>query len=185
VQTPTAEQSVRAAAVAAGVALEVAILLIHRTTVQRVLDMVLVAVLVPITVIDIESRRIPNVITGPAALAAIVIGLVLHPSGVGWQLLGGLIGGGFLLIFALVYPAGLGMGDVKLTGMMGLYLSKSIVVGLFAGLLASAVFSVGVIVARGRERGLKTKIPLGPFLALGGVIAIFVGPTIIAHWHTL
>jgi leader peptidase (prepilin peptidase)/N-methyltransferase len=89
----------------------------------------------------------------------------------------------FLFLFALIYPKGLGMGDVKLAGVMGLYLAASVVVALFAGLCAAAVLGVGVLARRGMAEGRKTYIPLGPFLALGGIVGILAGPQIV-HWYT-
>ena len=83
----------------------------------------LAVVLVPVTISDLDHRIIPNRITGPAALTALAIGLVTHPPALVGQLAGCLAGGGFLLVFALAYRRGLGLGDVKLSGVLGLYLS--------------------------------------------------------------
>lgn len=146
------------------------------------LGLALLVVLVPVVFIDLEHRLIPNRITAPAAVAAIVIGLATRPSGVVGQVVAGVAAFGFLFLFALLYPRGLGMGDVKLAGVMGLYLAASVVVALFAGLLAAAVLGVGVLARRGMSEGRKTYIPLGPFLALGGIVGILVGPQIV-HWY--
>jgi leader peptidase (prepilin peptidase)/N-methyltransferase len=157
------------------------VLVRHRTH-DLVLGLVLDAVLVPVIFIDLEHRLIPNRITAPAAVAALVIGIATRPSGFGAQLIAGVAAFLFLFVFALVYPKGLGMGDVKLAGVMGLFLAASVAVALFAGLLSAAVLSVGVLARRGMREGRKTYIPLGPFLALGGVVAILVGPQIV-HWY--
>ena len=160
------------------IALWVADLLVHHSTVQKVLGLVLLAVLVQISVSDLEARRIRNVVTLPAAIAALVIGLVLHPSGVPGQLVAGLATGVFLTVFAVLSRGGLGMGDAKLGVVLGLYLSRYVVTALVVGLLASAIFSIGVLAVRGVKTGRKTAIPLGPFLALGGVVALLAGPAL-------
>jgi leader peptidase (prepilin peptidase)/N-methyltransferase len=160
------------------IALWVADLAVHHTTAQKVLGLVLIAVLVRVTVSDLEERRIKNMVTFPAAIAALVIGLLLHPSGVPGQLLAGLAAGAFLLLFAVLPGGGLGMGDVKLGLVLGLYLGRYVLLALVAGLGASAIFSIGVLIVRGLRVGRKTKIALGPFLALGGVVALLAGPSL-------
>ena len=160
------------------VALWAADLAVRHSTTQKVLGLVLIAVLVRITISDLEERRIRNGVTFPAAVAAIVIGLVLHPSGLPGQLLAGVATGLFLTLFAIVSRGGLGMGDAKLGFVLGLFLSRYVIVAMVVGLLASAVLSIGVLLVRGLSAGRKTAIPLGPFLALGGVVALLAGPTL-------
>ncbi len=160
------------------VALWVANLAVHHSTVQKVLGFVLIAVLVRVTISDLEERRIKNAVTFPAALAALVIGLVLHPSGLPGQIVAGVATGAFLTLFALLSRGGLGMGDAKLGVVLGLYLGRYVVVAMVVGLLASAIFSLGVLAVRGISVGRKTAIPLGPFLALGGVVAVLAGPSL-------
>lgn len=160
------------------IALWAADLAVRHSTTQKVLGLVLIAVLVRITISDLEERRIRNGVTFPAAVAAIVIGLVLHPSGLPGQLLAGVATGLFLTLFAIVSRGGLGMGDAKLGFVLGLFLSRYVIVAMVVGLLASAVLSIGVLLVRGLSAGRKTAIPLGPFLALGGVVALLAGPTL-------
>jgi leader peptidase (prepilin peptidase)/N-methyltransferase len=162
--------------------LAVAVVLVKHSAVEIALGLVLIAVLVPIAIIDFEHRVIPNRITLPAAIAAIVIGLALDPSGVPEQLIAGAAAGGFLLIFALVYPRGMGMGDVKLAAVLGLFLGRSAAVALLVGVLLGTVVGVVVMARVGVERGRKTAVPFGPFLAVGGIVALFVGPAIV-HWY--
>lgn len=147
-----------------------------------VLDAVLLVVLAAVTVTDLRSRRIPNRITGPAALLAIVIGLIGHPGGVGDQLAAGAAAFGFMFVFALINPKGLGMGDVKLAAVLGLYLGASVAVALLAGFLASAAAGLVVIARLGLRRGRKVYLPLGPFLAAGGVLAAVAGPQLLQLW---
>ena len=148
---------------------------------------VLVLVLVPCALIDIDRRIIPNRITGPAALVGLAsLGLALDPAGEPKRLLWAGIAGGFLLVAALVNPAGLGMGDVKLLAVMGLYLGPAVIVALLFALLGS--LGVGVVIARrvGVRAARKTQLPLGPFLAAGGIVAALVGdPLIHTYLHGL
>jgi leader peptidase (prepilin peptidase)/N-methyltransferase len=135
-----------------------------------------------VSLIDVETRKIPNRVTGPAAILAIVLGLLLRPAGVPIQLGAGLAGAGFLLLFALIHPKGLGMGDVKLAGVLGLYLGASVAVALFAGVLAAAAGGLVVLARAGVAKGRTLKIPLGPYLATGGLLAALAGPAIL-HWY--
>jgi leader peptidase (prepilin peptidase)/N-methyltransferase len=162
--------------------LAVGVVLVRHSAVGIVLGLVLVGVLVPIALIDLDKRIIPNKITLPAAIAAVAVGLALKPSGVPEQLIAGAAAGGFLLVFVLAYPRGMGMGDVKLAAVLGLFLGREVAVALLAGVLAGAVVG-GVVMARvGVSAGRKTAIPFGPFLALGGVIGLLAGAPIV-HWY--
>jgi leader peptidase (prepilin peptidase)/N-methyltransferase len=162
--------------------LAVSVVLVKHTAPDLVLGLVLVAVLVPVALIDFDHRIIPNRITLPAAIAALAIGLALQPSHVPTQLIAGAAAAGFLLFFALAYPRGMGMGDVKLAGVLGLYLGTSVAVAILAGVLAATLVGAVVIARVGMERGRKTALPFGPFLALGGVLALLAGPPIL-HWY--
>jgi len=163
-------------------ALAVAVVLVKGSPHDIALGLVLVGVLVPVSLIDLDHRIIPNRILAPAAIAAVAIGLATRPAGVPEQLIAGAAAGGFLLLFALAYPQGMGMGDVKLAAVMGLFLGRSVAVALLAGVLAGAVLG-GVIMARvGVAAGRKTAVPFGPFLAFGGLVGLLVGPQIV-HWY--
>jgi len=162
--------------------LMVAVVLVKHSAASLVLGLLLVAVLVPVALIDLDHRRIPNVITGPAAVAAIAVGAALRPSGLPEQLISGAAAAGFLLAFVLAYPRGMGMGDVKLAGVMGLFLGRSVAVALLAGVLAGVVVGGAVMARVGVQQGRKTAVPFGPFLALGGVVALVAGPSIV-HWY--
>ena len=93
-----------------------------------------------------------------------------------------LIAGGIafaaLLLAAVAYPAGMGMGDVKLAGVMGIYLGSGVAPAMLAAFLAGSIVGVAIIAREGRD-GRKKGIPFGPFLALGGLIGIFVGPELV------
>ena len=86
------------------------------------------------------------------------------------QLIAGAAAGGFLLAFALAYPRGMGMGDVKLAAVLGLFLGRSVAVAILVGVLTATLVGAGVMARVGVEKGRKTAVPFGPFLALGGVV---------------
>jgi leader peptidase (prepilin peptidase) / N-methyltransferase len=82
----------------------------------------------------------------------------------------------------LAYPRGMGMGDVKLAAVLGLFLGRSVAVAILGGVLIGTVVGAVVMARVGVEKGRKTAVPFGPFLALGGLIALFAGPDIV-HWY--
>jgi leader peptidase (prepilin peptidase)/N-methyltransferase len=142
------------------------------------LGLLLVTALVPITLIDLELRLIPNRITLPAAVAALLAAVILDVSFVPEQLIAGAAAGGFFLLAALAYPRGMGMGDVKLAGMLGLYLGRAVAPAIFAGLIAGVVVGAVIVARKGAREGRKTAVPFGPFLALGGVFGLVAGDAI-------
>ena len=162
--------------------LAVAVVLVKHSAPDVVLGLVLVAILVPIALIDLDHRIIPNKITAPAAILAIALGLALNPAGVPEQLIAGAAAGGFLLAFVLAYPKGMGIGDVKLAGLLGLFLGASVSVALLVAVLAGTLVGAAVMARVGVQRGRKTAIPFGPFLALGGIVALLAGAPVV-HWY--
>ena len=129
-------------------------------------------VLVVISAIDLEHRIIPNRIVVPAAAAALVAQTALDPSPE-WTIAG--FGAAlFLFVAAVAYPGGMGMGDVKLALLMGAVLGRTVPVAIMLGMFAALVPSV-VLIARHGGAARKMAIPFGPFLALGSVLALFVG----------
>jgi leader peptidase (prepilin peptidase) / N-methyltransferase len=136
-------------------------------------------VLVAISAIDVEHRIVPNRIVLPAAALALVAQLAREPS-VEWPL-GALGASLFLFVAALVYPRGMGMGDVKLALLLGAFLGRHVAVGMMVGFLAALVPSAFLLATRG-VAARKTAIPFAPFLAFGAVVAIFAGPAIL-DWY--
>jgi leader peptidase (prepilin peptidase)/N-methyltransferase len=160
-------------------ALYVAVVATQDDAVRIVLGLLLVTALVPITLIDLDRRIIPNRITGPAALAALVAIVALDVDSLPESLIAAAAGGGFFLVAALVYPSGMGMGDVKLAGVLGLYLGRAVAPAVFIALIGGVVVGAAVIARKGARAGRKTAVPFGPFLALGGLIAFFVGEDLV------
>jgi leader peptidase (prepilin peptidase)/N-methyltransferase len=167
------------------VLLAAAVAVAQSSVAAAVLRGVLVLVLVPCALIDIERRIIPNRITGPAAVVAVVLGLALDPAGEPQRLLWAAIAGGFLLLAALVNPAGMGMGDVKLLAVMGLFLGRPVIVALLLALLASVVAAAVIAARRGVHVARKTGLPFGPYLALGGVLAAVLGDALLRAYLSL
>jgi leader peptidase (prepilin peptidase) / N-methyltransferase len=134
------------------------------------------AVLVAVSAIDVEHRIIPNRIVLPATAAVLLANTALHPSP-GWAL-GALGASGFLFAAALAYPAGMGMGDVKLALLMGAALGKVVAVAMMVGMLAAMIPGL-YLMARHGSKARKMGIPFGPFLAVGSVVALFWGADIL------
>jgi leader peptidase (prepilin peptidase) / N-methyltransferase len=133
-------------------------------------------VLVAISAIDLEHRIIPNRIVLPAAVVVVAAQTALDPS-VEW--VAAAVGASlFLFVFALVYPAGMGMGDVKLALLMGAALGRTVPVALMSGMVFAMAPAV-VLLARHGSKARKMGIPFGPFLALGSVLAVFAGHSLL------
>jgi len=140
------------------------------------------AVLVTLSVIDLQHRIVPNRIVLPAAGIVLAVHTLIEPSPA-W-LLGALGASGFLFVAALAYPKGLGMGDVKLALLLGAMLGPAVAVALFLGFIASLVPAV-VLFARHGSAARKMAIPLVPFLALGSLVALFVGEQLLDGYLSL
>jgi leader peptidase (prepilin peptidase) / N-methyltransferase len=165
-------------------ALCVAVVVSKSSAAGIALGIALVLLLVPAAAIDLEHRRIPNAITLPGCLAAIVLGLALDPAGEPARLIAGLGAGGALLTVALLAPHGMGMGDVKLAAMIGFFLGEAMVPAMLMALLAGVAVGAVVIAKVGVARGRKTAVPFGPFLALGAVLALFAGQPMMDWYST-
>ena len=146
------------------------------------LGAVLALLLVPITLIDLDHRIIPNRLTLAGALAAPAVVAATDPSALPEHLIAGTAAGGFLLVAALARPGGMGMGDVKLAAVLGLFLGRAAAPALLIALLAGSIVGAAIIARKGAVEGRKTAIPFGPFLALGGVVAIFAGDRLVG-WY--
>lgn len=141
------------------------------------------ATLVVLSATDLDRRVVPNRIVLPAAAVVLVAHTLVHPS-VEW-IAAGLGASLFLFVAALAYPRGMGMGDVKLALLLGFAVGRTVPLALFAGMVFALVPSL-VLFARHGMKARKMKIPFAPFLALGGILALFAGhPLLHAYLHQL
>lgn len=148
----------------------------------------LAAVSIALGLIDLEAHRLPDVIvlpSYPVALALLALGAADPGGTADWvALLHAAIGGAafFAVYFAIlvVYPAGMGFGDVKLAGVLGLYLGfvgwGALVVGWFAAFLLGGLFSLGLVAAR--RAGRRSSIPFGPWMLAGAWLGAVLGPAL-------
>ena len=154
----------------------------HADSAALVLGLVLVAFLVPIALIDIDHRIIPNRLTLPAAALAVVLGTALDPGGQVERLIAGAAAAAVLGLPALVRPTGMGMGDAKLVGVLGLFLGAAVVPAFFVAFVVGTLVGIGVIVRKGMSVGRKTPIPFGPFLALGAIVGVLAGNELVSAY---
>jgi leader peptidase (prepilin peptidase) / N-methyltransferase len=148
-------------------------------------------VLVALSLIDLETKLLPNRIVYPSVVAGVVllaVAAALGPRGMDdWirGLAGMSAGAGAFFVVALISPAGMGMGDVKLAGLIGLYLGYlswgRVVLGFFLAFLLGAVSGIALMIAG--KAGRKTQVPFGPFMALGAIIATLYGRPLLDLWQ--
>jgi leader peptidase (prepilin peptidase)/N-methyltransferase len=156
--------------------------LAHDSVAPIALSVTLILIVVPAALIDLEHRIIPNRITALGFVLALVLGTALDSAGEPGRLIAGAAAGGFLLLAALAYPGGMGMGDVKLAAVMGLFLGSAVAPAILIALLSGVLLGAVVIARKGAHAGRKTAIPFGPFLALGALVAVFVGQDIVQFY---
>ena len=144
---------------------------------QLLLELPFVAMLIAVAGIDLEHHIIPNRIVVPATAWALIAALLVARSDLGELLIAGAAAFLALLLAALAYPAGMGMGDVKLAGVMGLYLGLAVAPALFAAFAVGAIVGVGIVIVSGGDR--RRGVPFGPFLALGGIVGVLAGPELV------
>ncbi|MEK7817497.1 MAG: A24 family peptidase, partial [Actinomycetota bacterium] len=140
-----------------------------------------ISALIVIFFIDLEHYIIPNVVVLPVAVVGLAANIAIDPDRWLELLLAGSLSAAFFLVVVLIKPGGMGMGDVKLAGMLGFFLGRQVLVGLFTGFLTGAV--VGVALMAAGRKGRKSKIPFGPFLAIGALAALFFGQQLL-DWYT-
>jgi leader peptidase (prepilin peptidase) / N-methyltransferase len=152
----------------------------------------LAAISVVLALIDLDTHTLPNRIVLPSYIVGIaLLGAASILSGDYGALLRAGIGMAALwlayLAMALAYPGGMGFGDVKLAGVLGLYLAwvgwGELAVGAFAAFLLGGLFSIGLIIAR--KAGRKSGIPFGPWMLAGAWVGIFFGESIASGYLAL
>jgi leader peptidase (prepilin peptidase) / N-methyltransferase len=155
-----------------------AVALVRGVDLDLIVELPFVAVLIAVAAIDLEHRIVPNRIVVPAAVWALAGAPIAHPGQLPELLVAGAAGFLLLLVAALIYPAGMGMGDVKLAGVMGLYLGASVAPALLVAFAAGTVVGIVMLVRHGAA-ARKKGVPFAPFLAFGGFVALLVGPALI------
>jgi len=149
-------------------------------TIRTLAGIILCSVLIVISLIDLDFRIIPNVIVLPFTLVGLAIN-IFSDLPEWWMPLA--YGAGaflFMLIVHLISPKGMGMGDVKLSLMIGAFLIKDVIVALFLGFLAGSIYGLFLIIVK--KRKLKQAIPFGPFISLGSIVSLFWGNNIL-KWY--
>jgi leader peptidase (prepilin peptidase)/N-methyltransferase len=149
---------------------------------ETVLELIFAAALLSLAAIDIERRLLPNEIVCPLAALGIIAALVAPGGALVEHLLAGT--GAFLFLFlpAVAYPAGMGMGDVKLAGAMGLFLGVAVIPALLVAFVGGALAGAAIMLRKG-VAARKTALPFGVFLALGGLTGLLAGSELVALYR--
>ena len=134
----------------------------------------LILALIALAGTDLEHRLLPNAIVGPAALVGFTLSVLDSPERWWVYLVSALAVAGGLFALAFAYPGGMGMGDVKIGGMLGAFLGPYAALAVFLGALCGAITGGLLMVAGKMQR--RHALPFGVFMALGGIVALFVGP---------
>ena len=143
-------------------------------TLQLLSALALISTLIALSGTDLEHRLLPNVIVGPAALVGFTLSVLESPERWWVYLVSAFAVAGGLLVLALAYPGGMGMGDVKMGAMLGAFLGPYAALAVFLGALCGATVG-GTLMALGRIQR-RHALPFGVFMAFGGIVALFVGP---------
>jgi len=151
---------------------------------QALLGLALVLLLVSVTLIDLDHRIIPNSLMLLGAVIAPALVLLVAPDDLPEHLIAAVAAGGFFLLTVLAYPRGMGMGDVKLAAVLGLFLGRAVAPALFVALVSGTLVGALIMARKGVQEGRKTAVPFGPFLALGGAVALFAGDALV-DWYLL
>jgi leader peptidase (prepilin peptidase)/N-methyltransferase len=155
-----------------------AVALVRGLDTGLLLDLPFAAMLIAVADIDLEHRIVPNRILLPLAIWGVAATAFVRPDMLPESLIAGAAAFGALLLTALAHPAGMGMGDVKLAGVMGIYLGLSVAPALLFAFFAGSVVGIALLVRHGasaRKRG----VPFAPFLAAGAFVGLLAGPELI------
>jgi leader peptidase (prepilin peptidase) / N-methyltransferase len=160
-----------------------AVILVRGFDDDLIVELPFVAALIALAGIDADHKLLPNKIVYPLAAWGVVAVLIAERDDFVEHLVAGAGAFLFLLLAVLAYPRGMGMGDVKLAGAMGIYLGVSVIPALLIAFLSGSVVG-GVIIAREGAAARKKAVPFGVFLALGGIAGVLVGPELIDFYDT-
>jgi leader peptidase (prepilin peptidase) / N-methyltransferase len=155
-----------------------AVVLVRGIDDDLIIELPFVAALIALAGIDLDHKLLPNKIVYPLAAWGIAAVLIADRGDLAEHLIAG--AGAFLFLFlaVLAYPRGMGMGDVKLAGAMGIYLGASVIPAMLIAFLTGSVVGIAILVREGAE-ARKKALPFGVFLALGGIVGVLAGPELI------
>jgi leader peptidase (prepilin peptidase) / N-methyltransferase len=160
-----------------------AVVLVRGFDDDLVLELPFVAALIALAGIDYDLQLLPNKIVYPMAAYGLVATLLVDRGDLAENLIAGAGAFLFLLAAVLAYPRGMGMGDVKLAGAMGLYLGLSIIPALLTAFLTGTIVGLGIIAREGTS-ARKKAVPFGVFLAVGGIVGVLAGPDLVDLYKT-
>jgi leader peptidase (prepilin peptidase)/N-methyltransferase len=160
-----------------------AVVLVRGFDDDLVLELPFVAALIALAGIDLDHKLLPNRIVYPMAAYGVVATLLVDRGDLVEHLVAGAGAFAFLLVAALAYPRGMGMGDVKLAGAMGLYLGVAVIPALLTAFLTGSIVGVGILVREGAA-ARKKAVPFGVFLAIGGIVGVLAGPELVDVYKT-
>jgi leader peptidase (prepilin peptidase)/N-methyltransferase len=161
-----------------GLLFAAAVLVYWHDAAEAAIGLVFVAMLAVITLTDLERRIIPNKVLIVGAVLCLAIAVPTDPAGVPERVIAAVGAGGLFFLVALAYPAGMGLGDVKLAATMGLFLGRAVAPAILAALLIGSFVGLAMIARHGSE-ARKMAIPFGPFLALGGIVGLLAGDQLV------
>jgi leader peptidase (prepilin peptidase) / N-methyltransferase len=155
-----------------------AVVVVRGLDADLALELPFAAMLIAVANIDLEHRIVPNKILLPMAVWGLGATALVRPDFLPEALIAGAAAFTALLLAALAHPAGMGMGDVKLAGVMGIYLGASVAPALFAAFLTGSVVGVAMLTRHGAA-ARKKGVPFAPFMALGGLLGLLAGPELV------
>lgn len=154
----------------------------HGLSLELLPDLLLISTLVVVANSDLDLRVVPNKVLFVSLLCGLIAQAIVRPDQwLTWSLAGASAFAA-LFVVALAYPRGMGMGDVKLAGVMGIYLGRAVAPALLFAFLAGTLAGIAVMARKGVAEGRKTAVPFAPFLAAGAALAIFFGDSIV-EWY--
>lgn len=163
---------------AVGILFAATVLVYRDDAAEAAIGLVFVTVLAIVTLTDLERRIIPNKVLIVGAVLCLVIAIPTDLDGLPERVIAAAGVGGLFFLVALAYPAGMGLGDVKLAATMGLFLGRAVAPAILTALLAGSIVGLALM-ARHGSGARRMAIPFGPFLALGGVVGLLAGDQLV------